>query len=491
MPINYIVLRTNPEYQYDDVLNTINNNFSSMTTSFLYTSGGTIIGDLIVSGSISGGTFYGDGSNLSGVSSANYYTTASTLVGQTVFFDRNDQLSAYTLDLSSLVSSGGTDYYVTGATFNKLSSELTLSRNDGGIVTATGLTDFYTTGGTLIGTVIYFDRNDMSSAYSIELSGLTSGITFSGNYLPLSGGTVSGNSSFDSISATTISGGTIYSGGTDLYDIFSTGAGDITRIQPGINITTGGTENLPTINLADSPSINNLSFSGTAIGMAFSATTISGGTFYGDGSNLSGVSSANYYTTGGTLSGTSIYFSRNDQALAYSVELSGLTSGITTSGDYLPLSGGTVSGNSSFDSISATTLTATTIFSAGTELSLLFVQPNNTQTLTNKRITKRVVSVASSATPAFNTDNGDIARLTGLTTNITNASTNLTGTPNHGDMFSYEITDNGVARTISWGTSFAATGTLALPTTTVISTRLRCLFQYADNVLKWEIVAVV
>lgn len=339
MPINYIVLRTNPEYQYDDVLNTINNNFSSVTTSFLSTSGGTIIGDLIVSGSISGGTFYGDGSNLSGVSSANYYTTASTLVGQTVFFDRNDQLSAYTLDLSSLVSSGGTDYYVTGATFNKLSSELTLSRNDGGIVTATGLTDFYTTGGTLIGTVIYFDRNDMSSAYSIELSGLTSGITFSGNYLPLSGGTVSGNSSFDSISATT--------------------------------------------------------------------------------------------------------------------------------------------------------LTATTIFSAGTELSLLFVQPNNIQTLTNKRITKRIVSVASSATPAFNTDNGDIARLTGLTTNITNASTNLTGTPNHGDMFSYEITDNGVARTISWGTSFAATGTLALPTTTVISTRLRCLFQYADNVLKWEIVAVV
>lgn len=114
-----------------------------------------------------------------------------------------------------------------------------------------------------------------------------------------------------------------------------------------------------------------------------------------------------------------------------------------------------------------------------------------TQTLTNKRITKRVVAVAASATPTFNSDNGDIAQLTGLNANITNASTNLTGTPTHGQLFSYEITDNGTARTISWGASFAATGTLALPTTTVISTLLRSLFQWNSVTSKWEIVAVV
>src|SRR3990167_3348639 len=39
-------------------------------------------------------------------SSANYYTTGATLIGNTAFFDRNDILSAYTLDLSSI--SGGT-----------------------------------------------------------------------------------------------------------------------------------------------------------------------------------------------------------------------------------------------------------------------------------------------------------------------------------------------------------------------------------------------
>lgn len=119
------------------------------------------------------------------------------------------------------------------------------------------------------------------------------------------------------------------------------------------------------------------------------------------------------------------------------------------------------------------------------------VRLSKAQTISNKRITKRKTTVTSSATPTLNTDNTDIARLTGLSVNITNASTNLTGTPEHGDLFSYEITDNGVARTISWGTSFSNSGTLTLPTTTVASTMLRCLFQWNSTTSKWEIVAVV
>lgn len=142
------------------------------------------------------------------------------------------------------------------------------------------------------------------------------------------------------------------------------------------------------------------------------------------------------------------------------------------SNSFLNLSGGTVSGNTNFTA----DVTASTFSSA---------------LVSNTRIKKRFISVATSATPTLNTDNGDIFSLTGLSTNITNASTNLTGTPTHGDLFSYEITDNGVARTITWGTSFSNTGTLSLPTTTVISTLLRCLFQYNSITGKWEIVAVV
>jgi hypothetical protein len=109
----------------------------------------------------------------------------------------------------------------------------------------------------------------------------------------------------------------------------------------------------------------------------------------------------------------------------------------------------------------------------------------------NGLISKRIAFVTTSATPTLNTDLVDIARLTGLTTNITDASINLTGAPNHGDMFCYEITDNGTARTLAFGTSFSNTGTLSLPTTTVISTLLRCLFQWNGATSKWEIVAVV
>lgn len=109
--------------------------------------------------------------------------------------------------------------------------------------------------------------------------------------------------SFNGLSASGTSNftGTIQSGGTDLYSIFLTSAdgNDITRVQPGTNITTGGTENNPTVNLIASPSVSNLTFSGTAIGGAvqagdgtftsLSATTLSGGTVFSGGTNLSDI----------------------------------------------------------------------------------------------------------------------------------------------------------------------------------------------------------
>jgi hypothetical protein len=85
----------------------------------------------------------------------------------------------------------------------------------------------------------------------------------------------SGQASFNTFSAETI-----YSGSTDLYDIFDIkGSGDITRVQPGTNITTGGTENSPTVNLVDSPFINNFTASGNTSLQTVSATTfVSGST---------------------------------------------------------------------------------------------------------------------------------------------------------------------------------------------------------------------
>ena len=246
--------------------------------------------------------------------------------------------------------------------------------------------NYYTTGGTLVGTTIQFDRNDLLNAYEVQLSGLTSGITATGAYLNLSGGTVTGTTNFTS---------ELLSGGTDLYSIFST-------------------------------------------------------------------SDANTFTTGATLAGTVATFNRNDGA-NYLLQLSGLTSRITATGNYLSLSGGTVTGSTNFTAA---------LLSGGTDLYSIFLTAQDGNDITRVqagtnistggtdnfptvsvvdspsfnnitysgtstgRIAKRVVVVPSSATPTLNTSVCDIARLTGLTVAITNASTNLTGNPVHGDMFS-------------------------------------------------------
>lgn len=107
---------------------------------------------------------------------ANTFTTGATLINNTVFFNRNDILSAYTVDLSSISTSGGSgiDTYVTGVTF---SNNILLFRNN--------------TGGT----------------FNVLVNNLT-------------GLTVNGLIQSNSLSATTISATTIFSGGTNLSSIY-------------------------------------------------------------------------------------------------------------------------------------------------------------------------------------------------------------------------------------------------------------------------------
>lgn len=112
----------------------------------------------------------------------------------------------------------------------------------------------------------------------------------------------------------------------------------------------------------------------------------------------------------------------------------------------------------------------------------------STQTFTNKRISRRTATTnAPGATPTTVSDNVDYQVFTGLATAITSMSTNLSGTPVAGDFLEFWLTDNGTARSITWGASFAAT-TVTLPTTTVISTKLHVLFEWGGST--WDCVAV-
>jgi len=108
-----------------------------------------------------------------------------------------------------------------------------------------------------------------------------------------------------------------------------------------------------------------------------------------------------------------------------------------------------------------------------------------TQTLTNKRVTQRVGTVASSATPTINTDNVDAFSITALAVAITSFTTNLSGTPTDYQTLMISITDDGTARSIAWGASFESSTTI-LPTITIISQRLDVAFVWNTVTSKWR-----
>lgn len=112
----------------------------------------------------------------------------------------------------------------------------------------------------------------------------------------------------------------------------------------------------------------------------------------------------------------------------------------------------------------------------------------DTQTLTNKRITKRITTIVSNATPTVNTDNCDAVTITALATAITSMTSNLSGTPTNFQTLIFRILDDGTGRAITWGATFQAMG-VALPTTTTANKVLTVGFLYDTVDSKWGCVA--
>jgi hypothetical protein len=181
--------------------------------------------------------------------------------------------------------------------------------------------------------------NRIVKVYSIQPgSGGGGGNVFSG--LTVTGDLfVSGTTYTDTIVASIFSGGTYYGDGSNLTGIvttdnYVTGA----TFNPTTNAFTltrsGGLSDIvESINITN---VNNLTVNGdlTITGVTnttqINSTIFSGGTFYGDGSNLTGTVGSDTFTTGATLDGNTIIFNRTDILSAYTVDLSSLV--INTSG---------------------------------------------------------------------------------------------------------------------------------------------------------------
>jgi hypothetical protein len=123
------------------------------------------------------------------------------------------------------------------------------------------------------------------------------------------------------------------------------------------------------------------------------------------------------------------------------------------------------------------------VATAGTD----YTSPTGAETLTNKRVTPRVTTTTSSATPTINTDTVEVYGLTAQAADITSFTTNLSGTPTDGQRLHIYIVGT-AARAITWGSSFEAS-TVALPTTTVTTNRLDVGFIWNAATSKWRCVA--
>jgi len=248
-------------------------------------------------------------------------------------------------DIADIATS--TDSYVTGGTYNSTSDEITLRLNlNKPNVVITGVSDTFTTGSTLIGNTAYFNTNAALSAYTLDLSSLStvdtyvtgytyngasntftiaqnegqpnltasfdtvSGLTVNGNL------TVTGNTVLGSTTATTFNASTILSGGTNLLsiindnDTFATGM----TYSPSTNtITVTGNNGFSTlnagINAVSGLSVSNLTSGRVVYVGAGGALVDEAGFTYNTGTNVFSVPSdggVNVGTAGLNVAGDTI-----------------------------------------------------------------------------------------------------------------------------------------------------------------------------------------
>ena len=249
----------------------------------------------------------------------------------------------------------------------------------------------------------------------------------------------SGNAAWGPISGSSTGNFVEISGSTMTGRLYNqsgiTVTGDVTTdyvIAKGITATTISATTLHIENAADisAGSITADTYSGnTIIVNNFTAITVSATTY------LNLPDSADTKVTGFSLNNNVITLSQNrtDQYSAFTISLSAYTGNTSSSGDYLPLSGGTVTGNTIFQSgLTANTISATTYYNLPDNVTGKYL-PLSGGTVTGNTIFQSGLTANTiSATTYYNLPIDPDTYVTGLTL----SSNTITLSQNRTDQYS-------------------------------------------------------
>ncbi len=263
----------------------------------------TLATDILVRNNSTGVVEYRPVSGITG--STDVFVTGTTFTSNEAILTRNDSTDIFKLSGGTNVTLSNpssnqikidvtippsSNTFVTGGTYSDSTNILTLNRNDAVNVDITGLTDSFVTAATLNVNTLELDRNEGLSTLSVDLSNINTDTFVTGTTFTSNEATLTRNDSTDVFK---LSGGT----NVTLSNPSSNQIKIDVTIPPSSNtFVTGFTYNgANTLTIFDNvgssfpATINTVT--GLTVNGIISATTISGGTLYGDGSNLTGISS--------------------------------------------------------------------------------------------------------------------------------------------------------------------------------------------------------
>jgi len=289
--------------------------------------------------------------------------TGGTYSGGTLYLVTNSgntvQITGFSSSSSSTFTGGtvtGPTNFTNGLTANTISATTYYNLPISAVTSGTGISATTNNGLVTIINTLPDQTVTITGGTNMEITGSypNFGVNFTGTTgSNFTGGTVSGPTDFtNGLTANTISA-------TTYYNL------PVSGLTAGQNISISGSNGNFTISVTGITSSSN-----------FTGGTVSGATNFTGGLTANTISATTYYNypdtyvTGFTLSANTITLSQNrtDSYSSFTISLSAYT-GSSVSGDYLPLSGGTLTGGTIFQSgLTANTISATTYYNLPTDV---------------------------------------------------------------------------------------------------------------------------